>query len=231
MQLKQKEKKQRGHHDDEKDLQRGRLVEKYKSATEKLVCDQRKIVQEIKTNTPLMGLLKSKSKKIGTAAASSEEEDSAITIKKQKLNGNFIGASASAGADAALSNANAVLNPFKAVTAALAAGAVPGPAAAAAAYNGAAEAASEWMQSLSMFGLGMPPVFPGTALYRAPGPPTFAMSSNYRGFAPRARGRGRGRGMRGSHSFSYYNPKQYDNDRYEEDDGGDGYYHKSSRGR
>ncbi|XP_030245667.1 A-kinase anchor protein 17A [Drosophila navojoa] len=230
IQLKQREKKQRGHHDEEKDLQRGRLVEKYKCATEKLVCDQRKIVQEIKTNTPLMGLLKSKSKKIGTVAASSEEEDSATTIKKQKLNGNFIGANANAGADAALSNSNAVLNPFKAVTAALAAGVVPGPSAAAA-YNGAAEAASEWMKSLSMFGLGMPPVFPGTALYRAPGPSPFAMSSNYRGFASRGRGRGRGRGMRGSHSFSYYNPKQYDNDRYEDDDGGDGYYHKVSRGR
>ncbi|XP_023172925.1 A-kinase anchor protein 17A isoform X2 [Drosophila hydei] len=227
IQLKQKEKKQRGNHDEVKDLQRGRLVEKYKSATEKLVCDQRKIVQEIKSNTPLMGLLKSKLKKSGPAAVSSEEEDSTTVIKKHKLNGNIAGPSATLG-DAAQSNA--VLNPFKAVTAALAAGAVPGTAAAAA-YNGAAEAANEWMQSLSMFGLGMPTVFPGTAIYRAPGPPPFAMSSNYRGFAPRARGRGRGRGMRGNHSFSYYNPKQYDTDRYEEDDGDDGYYQKASRGR
>lgn len=222
MQLKQKEKSRRAHHDESKDLQRGRLVEKYKSATEKLVCDQRKIVQEIKNNTPLLGLLKSKSKKSGPIAASSEEDDTLSTSnKKQKLNGNITESNVPA---TAAPSASAVINPFKAVTAALAAGAVPGTA-----YS--AEAASELMQSLSMFGYGMPPVFPGAALYRAPGPPPFPVSSNYRGFAPRPRGRGRGRGMRGNrsgydvHSSSYYNPKHYD------DDEGNGYYHKSSRGR
>ncbi|KAL7729563.1 hypothetical protein ACLKA6_007850 [Drosophila palustris] len=231
IQLKQKEKSHRAHHDESKDLQRGRLVEKYKSATEKLVCDQRKIVQDIKSNTPLMGLLKSKSKKSGAMAGSSEEDDTLSTSnnKKHKLNGNLAESSGPATGGASSANADAVLNPFKAVTAALAAGAVPGTAAAAA-------SASEWMQSLSMFGYGMPPVFPGAALYRAPGPPPFPVSSNYRGFAPRPRGRGRGRGIRGSrtgydgHSSSYYNPKHYDADRYD-DDGGNGYHHKSSRGR
>jgi len=202
------------------------LVEKYKSATEKLVCEQRKIVQEIKSNTPLLGLLKSKSKKSEAMAASSEEDDTLSTSnKKHKLNGNFTGSNVPAKAGAGPSaNADVVLNPFKAVTAALAAGAVPGTA-----YS--AEAASEWMQSLSMLGYGMPTVFPGAAIYRAPGPPPFPVSSNYRGFAPRPRGRGRGRGMRGNrsgydgHSSSYYNPKHYD------DDESNGYYHKSSRGR
>jgi len=235
VQLKQKEKSHRAKHDAAKDLQRGRLVEKYKSATEKLVCDQRKIVQEIKSNTPLMGLLKNKPKK----AASSEEDDTLSTSnKKHKLNGNIaessVPASGAGVAQSAKANADAVLNPFKAVTAALAAGAAVPGSAAAAAYS--AEAASEWMQSLSMFGYGMPTVFPGAALYRAPGPPPFPVSSNYRGFAPRPRGRGRGRGIRGSrsgydgHSSSYYNPKHYDNDRYDDDEG-NSYYHKSSRGR
>ncbi|XP_062124667.1 A-kinase anchor protein 17A [Drosophila sulfurigaster albostrigata] len=228
IQLKQKEKSHRGHHDDAKDVQRGRLVEKYKTATEKLVCDQRKIVQEIKSNTPLMGLLKSKSKKSGGTAASSEEEgESSAVNKKAKLNGNIVAANGNA-STAAPAVQPGVLNPFKAVTAALAAGAVPGTAAAAA-YS--AEAASEWMQSLSMFGYGMPPVFPGAALYRPPAAPPFPVSSNYRGFAPRPRGRGRGRGRGGragydGHSSSYYNPNHYDGD-----EGDDGYYHKSSRGR
>ncbi|XP_064553511.1 A-kinase anchor protein 17A isoform X1 [Drosophila montana] len=236
IQLKQKRKSYSAQHDEAKDLQRGRLVEKYKSATEKLVCDQRKIVQEIKTNTPLMGLLKSKSKKSSSTAAASSEEEGTIGNKRHKVNGKVVDASvpAAVAAQTASANANVVINPFKAVTAALAAGAVPGTAAAAA-YN--AEAASEWMQSLSMFGYGMPTVFPGAALYRAPGPPPFPVSSNYRGFAPRPRGRGRGRGMRGSrlgydsHSSSYYNPKHYDGDCYDEVDGDDNYYHKSSRGR
>ncbi|EDV93755.1 A-kinase anchor protein 17A [Drosophila grimshawi] len=232
IQLKQKEKSQRVKHDEAKDLQRKRLVEKYKTATEKLVCDQRKIVHEIKTNTPLMGLLKSKSTKStgagAGAAASSEDEDNSMSgRRKHKLNGNIADANANPA-----TAAQAALNPFKAVTAALAAGAVPGTAAA---YS--AEAANEWMQSLSMFGYGMAPVFPGAALYRPAGPPPFAVSSNYRGYAPRPRGRGRGRGMRGSrigydgHSSSYYNPKHYDNGRYDDDEGNDGYYHKSSRGR
>lgn len=227
-QLKQKEKSHRGHHEDVKDVQRGRLVEKYKTATEKLVCDQRKIVQEIKSNTPLLGLLKNKSKKIG---GTSSDEDETSSGKKSKLNGNLAAAATAAGAAPSVATDNAVLNPFKAVTAALAAGAVPA-AAAAAAYG--AEAANEWMQSLSMFGYGMPGVFPGAtaALYRPPGPPPFAVSANYRGFAPFPRGRGRGRGRGGRPGYdSYYNPKHYDNDRYDDEDGSNGYYHKSSRGR
>lgn len=224
-QLKQKAKSHRGHQEDVKDAQRGRLVEKYKSATEKLVCDQRKIVQEIKSNTPLLGLLKSKSKKIGGA---SSDEDETTSGKKPKLNGNLPAGATASGAAPPVATDNAVLNPFKAVTAALAAGAVP----AAAAYG--AEAANEWMQSLSMFGYGMPAVFPGAtaALYRPPGPPPFAVSANYRGFAPFPRGRGRGRGRGGRPGYdSYYNPKHYDNDRYDDEDGKNGYYHKSSRGR
>jgi len=144
--------------------------------------------------------------------ASSDDEVAAS--KRHKL-GNGIANSA------AVADANSALNPLKAV-AAMAAGAVPG----AAPYS--AEAASEWMQSLSMFGYGLPGVFPG-ALYRPPAP--FPVSSNYRGFAPRPRGRGRGRGIgiRGGRSGydSYYNSKH---DRYD-DEGDNGYYHKSSRGR
>lgn len=204
-------------------------MEKYKSATEKLVCDQRKIVQEIKSNTPLLGLLKNKSKKVG-GGSSDEEETLGSTGKKPKLNGNLTGATTS-GATPPSATDNAALNPFKAVTAALAAGAVPA-AAAAAAYG--AEAANEWMQSLSMFGYGMPGVFPGpaAALYRPHGPPPFAVSANYRGFAPFPRGRGRGRGRGGRSGYdSYYNPKHYDNDRYDDEEGDNGYYHRSSRGR
>ncbi|XP_030375763.1 A-kinase anchor protein 17A isoform X2 [Scaptodrosophila lebanonensis] len=226
------------HHDDSKDLQRGRLVEKYKTATEKLVCDQRKIVQEIKSKTPLMGLLKSKTRKSNANNSSSDDEDAEDTTKKHKIKNGTSNSNAGEQANVAgigavppvpAAAAQQVLNPFKAV-AALAAGAVP--AAATAAYT--AEAANEWMQSLSMFGYGMPGVFPG-ALYRPPLP--FPVSSNYRGFAPRARGRGRGRGSRGGrggydgHSSSYYNPRHYDGDRYDDDEGGDSYYHRSNRNR
>ncbi|XP_017847721.1 A-kinase anchor protein 17A isoform X2 [Drosophila busckii] len=222
IQLKQKQKSHRARQDDVKDLQRGRLVEKYKTATEKLVCDQRKIVQEIKSNTPLMGLLKGNMKK-GTAAGPSSDDELA---GRQRPNGAHSDNVPLPAASVAAGAPNAAMNPFKAVTAALAAGAVPATAA----------AANEWMQSLSMFGYGMPPVFPGAALYRAAAPPPFAVSSNYRGFAPRPRGRGRGRGGRGSrsgydgYSSSYYNPKHYEGDRYG-DEADDGYYHKSSRGR
>ncbi|XP_017008382.2 A-kinase anchor protein 17A isoform X2 [Drosophila takahashii] len=211
IQLKQKDKNRRAKQDEVKDIQRGRLVEKYKAATEKLVCDQRKIVQDIKSNTPLMGLLKSKSKK-SSAPMDASSDDEVAASKRHKL-GNGITDSATA------TDVNAALNPLKAVAAMAA---VPG----AGAYS--AEAASEWMQSLSMFGYGLPGVFPG-ALYRPPAP--FPVSSNYRGFAPRPRGRGRGRGigMRGGRSGydSYYNSKH---DRYD-DDGDNGYYHKPSRGR
>ncbi|KAH8315236.1 hypothetical protein KR074_006644 [Drosophila pseudoananassae] len=216
IQSKQKDKKNRAKHDDAKDIQRERLVEKYKAATEKLVCDQRKIVQDIKSNTPLMGLLKSKTKK-STVDASSDDE-TAARKKHKSTNGESNGPAAisSFGDDH-----SSALNPLKAV-AAIAAGAVPGTA------NYSAEAASEWMKSLQMFGYGLPGVFPG-ALYRPPAP--FPVSSNYRGFAPRPRirGRGRGSGLRGSRSGydSYYNSK---NDRYD-NDGDNGYYHKSSRGR
>ncbi|XP_033166974.1 A-kinase anchor protein 17A isoform X1 [Drosophila mauritiana] len=213
IQLKQRDKNRRAKQDDDKDIQRGRLVEKYKAATEKLVCDQRKIVQEIKSNTPLLGLLKSKSKK-SAAPADASSEDEAASSKRHKL-GNGVTESAAPG------DVNSALNPLNAV-AAMAAGAVPGPGV----YN--AKVASEWMQSLSMFGYGLPGVFPG-ALYRPPAP--FPVSSNYRGFAPRPRGRGRGRGIgiRGSRSGydSYYNSKH---DRYD-DENENGYYHKSSRGR
>lgn len=217
MQFKQKDKKNRAKHDDAKDIQRERLVEKYKAATEKLVCDQRKIVQDIKSNTPLMGLLKSKAKK-STAAEASSDDDAAVSKKHKATNGVSNGPSAR---PSLANDPNAAMNPFKAV-AAMAAGAVPGTAN----YN--AEAASEWMKSLQMFGYGLPGVFPG-ALYRPPAP--FPVSSNYRGYAPRPRIRGRGRGssLRGSRSGydSYYNPKH---DRYD-DEGDNGYYHKSSRGR
>ncbi|KPU80470.1 uncharacterized protein Dana_GF18655, isoform C [Drosophila ananassae] len=217
IQFKQKDKKNRAKHDDAKDIQRERLVEKYKAATEKLVCDQRKIVQDIKSNTPLLGLLKSKSKK-STAADASSDDDAAASKKHKATNGESNGPAARA---SLADDPNSALNPFKAV-AAMAAGAVPGTAN----YN--AEAASEWMKSLQMFGYGLPGVFPG-ALYRPPAP--FPVSSNYRGFAPRPRlrGRGRGSGLRGSRSGydSYYNPKH---DRYD-DEGDNGYYHKSSRGR
>ncbi|EDW54999.1 GM10601 [Drosophila sechellia] len=212
-QLKQRDKNRRAKQDDDKDIQRGLLVEKYKAATEKLVCDQRKIVQEIKSNTPLLGLLKSKSKK-SAAPADASSDDEAAGSKRHKL-GNGVTESAAPG------DVNSALNPLNAV-AAMAAGAVPGPGG----YN--AKVASEWMQSLSMFGYGLPGVFPG-ALYRPPAP--FPVSSNYRGFAPRPRGRGRGRGIgiRGSRSGydSYYNSKH---DRYD-DENENGYYHKSSRGR
>ncbi|XP_017082179.1 A-kinase anchor protein 17A isoform X2 [Drosophila eugracilis] len=195
IQLKQKNKNHRAKHDEVKDIQRERLVEKYKAATEKLVCDQRKIVQDIKSNTPLMGLLKSKSKKSVAPTDASSDDESAAS-KRHKL-GNGVADTASSG------DVNSALNPLKA-------------------------AASEWMQSLSMFGYGLPGVFPG-ALYRPAAP--FPVSSNYRGFAPRSRGRGRGRGIgiRGSRSGydSYYNSKH---DRYGEE-GDNGYYHKSSRGR
>lgn len=208
----------RAKQDEAKDIQRGRLVEKYKAATEKLVCDQRKIVQEIKSNTPLMGLLKNKSRKSSVPLdASSDEEAMAATSKKHKSGNGVTGAVGPLAGDL---NGD-TLNPLKAV-AAIAAGAVPGGAGA---YS--AEAATEWMQSLSMFGYGMPGVFPG-ALYRPP--PPFPVSSNYRGFAPRPRGRGRGRGsgIRGSRNRfdSYY---AY-NDRYDDEEE-NGYYHKSSRGR
>ncbi|XP_043651768.1 A-kinase anchor protein 17A isoform X2 [Drosophila teissieri] len=213
IQLKQQDKSRRAKQDEDKDIQRGRLVEKYKAATEKLICDQRKIVQEIKSNTPLIGLLKSKSKKT-TAPVDASSEDEAAASKRHKV-GNGVTESAAPG------DVNSALNPLKAV-AAMAAGAVPG----AGGYS--AEAASEWMQSLSMFGYGLPGVFPG-GLYRPPAP--FPVLSNYRGFAPRPRGRGRGRGigMRGSRSGydSYYNSKH---DRYD-DEGDNGYYQKSSRGR
>ncbi|XP_032578193.1 A-kinase anchor protein 17A isoform X2 [Drosophila sechellia] len=213
IQLKQRDKNRRAKQDDDKDIQRGLLVEKYKAATEKLVCDQRKIVQEIKSNTPLLGLLKSKSKK-SAAPADASSDDEAAGSKRHKL-GNGVTESAAPG------DVNSALNPLNAV-AAMAAGAVPGPGG----YN--AKVASEWMQSLSMFGYGLPGVFPG-ALYRPPAP--FPVSSNYRGFAPRPRGRGRGRGIgiRGSRSGydSYYNSKH---DRYD-DENENGYYHKSSRGR
>ncbi|XP_037728980.1 A-kinase anchor protein 17A isoform X1 [Drosophila subpulchrella] len=213
IQLKQKDKNRRAKQDEVKDIQRGRLVAKYKAATEKLVCDQRKIVQDIKSNTPLLGLLKSKSKK-SAAPMDASSDDEVAASKRHKLGNGVADSAAAAGA-------NSALNPLKAV-AAMAAGAVPG----AAPYS--AEAASEWMQSLSMFGYGLPGVFPG-ALYRPPAP--FPVSSNYRGFAPRPRGRGRGRGIgiRGGRSGydSYYNSKH---DRYD-DEGDNGYYHKSSRGR
>ncbi|XP_022217853.2 A-kinase anchor protein 17A [Drosophila obscura] len=224
IQLKQKDKPRRARQDEAKDIQRGRLVEKYKAATEKLVCEQRKIVQEIKSNTPLMGLLKSKSKKNSAADCSSDDENARAASKRLKANG--LATAAAPGAVDSLSNAaSAALNPFKPATA-MSVGAVPGQAA----YN--AEAASEWMQSLSMFGYGLPGVFPG-ALYRPAAP--FPVSSNYRGFAPRPRGRGRGRGagFRGGRSgyegsSSYYNPKH---DRYGDEDNDNGYHHKSSRGR
>ncbi|XP_070142521.1 A-kinase anchor protein 17A isoform X3 [Drosophila kikkawai] len=214
IQLKQKDKNRRAKQDDAKDIQRGRLVEKYKAATEKLVCDQRKIVQDIKSNTPLMGLLKSKSKKSSAPLDASSDEDAASTKRHKASNGVT-------GSKRSEDPKTETLNPLKAV-AAIAAGAVPGGAGA---YS--AEAASEWMQSLSMFGYGMPGVFPG-ALYRPPAP--FPVSSNYRGFAPRMRGRGRGRGtgIRGSRKRfdSYYSY----NDRYTDEED-NGYHHKSTRGR
>ncbi|BFF91601.1 A-kinase anchor protein 17A [Drosophila madeirensis] len=222
IQLKQTDKPRRARQDEAKDIQRGRLVEKYKAATEKLVSEQRKIVQEIKTNTPLMGLLKSKAKKNSAADCSSDDENARAASKRQKANG-LVTAAAAPGASDSL--ANAALNPFK-PAAGMPVGAVPVQAA----YN--AEAASEWMQSLSMFGYGLPGVFPG-ALYRPAAP--FPVSSNYRGFAPRPRirGRGRGAGFRGGRSgyegsSSYYNPKH---DRYGDDDNDNSYHHKSSRGR
>ncbi|XP_052835567.1 A-kinase anchor protein 17A isoform X2 [Drosophila gunungcola] len=215
IQLKQKDKNRRAMQDEVKDIQRGRLVEKYKAATEKLVCDQRKIVQDIKSNTPLMGLLKSKSKNSAVPMDASSDDDGSAS-KRHKMGNGTVDSKAAIPGDG-----HPTLNPLKAV-AAMAAGAVPG----AGPYS--AEAASEWMQSLSMFGYGLPGVFPG-ALYRPPAP--FPVSSNYRGFAPRPRGRGRGRGMgiRGSRSGydSYYNSKH---DRYG-DEGDNGYYHRSSRGR
>ncbi|XP_016989106.1 A-kinase anchor protein 17A isoform X2 [Drosophila rhopaloa] len=215
IQMKQKDKNRRAKQDEVKDIQRGRLVEKYKAATEKLVCDQRKIVQDIKSNTPLMGLLKSKSKN-STAPTDASSDDDGMASKRHKMGNGLADSTAAKSGDG-----NSTLNPLKAV-AAMAAGAVPG----AGPYS--AEAASEWMQSLSMFGYGLPGVFPG-ALYRPPAP--FPVSSNYRGFAPRPRGRGRGRGIgiRGSRSGydSYYNSKH---DRYD-DEGDNSYYHKSSRGR
>ncbi|XP_020813119.1 A-kinase anchor protein 17A isoform X1 [Drosophila serrata] len=216
IQLKQKDKSRRAKQDEAKDIQRGRLVEKYKAATEKLVCDQRKIVQDIKSNTPLMGLLKSKSKKSSAPLDASSDEDSVATSSKRHKTSN--GVEGTKQSEDAKAN---TLNPLKAV-AAIAAGAVPGGPGA---YS--ADAANEWMQSLSMFGYGMPGVFPG-ALYRPQAP--FPVPSIYRGFAPRIRGRGRGRGsgIRGSRKRfdSYYSY----NDRYTDEED-NGYYHRSSRGR
>lgn len=160
-----------------------------------------------------MGLLKSKSKKSAVPVDASSEDEAAAS-KRHKM-GNGVTESAPPG------DVNSALNPLNAV-AAMAAGAVPGPGG----YS--AKVASEWMQSLSMFGYGLPGVFTG-ALYRPPAP--FPVSSNYRGFAPRPRGRGRGRGIgiRGSRSGydTYYNTKH---DRYD-DENENGYYHRSSRGR
>lgn len=192
-------------------MQRERLVEKYKKATENLLNEQRQKVEEIKNKTPLLGLLKVKKPKHHSAASSDEEDK-----KPKLLTGDGVNPLA------------ASINPFKGLTpfpnlAAAAAAGTPG-------YN--SEAASEWMKTLSMFPY-VPPVFPGMqAMYRAP--PPFPVSANYRGTNPRPirpRGRGRGRGGRGGYdgqSSSHYHYKNYDDD-YEGDE--DGYHHKSSRSR
>ncbi|KAH8288935.1 hypothetical protein KR054_012442 [Drosophila jambulina] len=216
IQLKQKDKHRRAKQDEAKDIQRGRLVEKYKAATEKLVCDQRKIVQDIKSNTPLMGLLKCKSKKSSAPLDASSDDDAVAASTKRHKTSN--GVTDTKQSDDTKAD---TLNPLKAV-AAIAAGAVPGGPGA---YS--AEVASEWMQSLSMFGYGMPGVFPG-ALYRPTAP--FPVSSNYRGFAPRIRGRGRGRGSGSRGSRKRFDSYYSYNDRYTDEDD-NGYYHKSSRAR
>ncbi|KAI9576204.1 hypothetical protein GQX74_014264 [Glossina fuscipes] len=163
----------------QKDTMRERLVEKYKTATEKLLMEQKRKVEDIRNKTPLMGLLKSKKTK-GSSEESADESDG-----KRKVNStNDAGANTST--NAAASTESQPMNPFKAV-AALATGATANP------YN--TEAASEWMKSL-MFPY-VPPMFPGMShLYR---PPAYPVSGSYRSFAPRMRmrirGRGRGRGM------------------------------------
>ncbi|KAL9872867.1 A-kinase anchor protein 17A isoform 1-T1 [Glossina fuscipes fuscipes] len=208
----------------QKDTMRERLVEKYKTATEKLLMEQKRKVEDIRNKTPLMGLLKSKKTK-GSSEESADESDG-----KRKVNStNDAGANTST--NAAASTESQPMNPFKAV-AALATGATANP------YN--TEAASEWMKSL-MFPY-VPPMFPGMShLYR---PPAYPVSGSYRSFAPRMRmrirGRGRGRGMGYDNHYPsnhYYN-KHYnhgDNERYNDDEdgggGGSSYYHYKSYAR
>lgn len=199
-----------------RDTARERLVEKYKSAKEKLLSDQQKLVEDIKNKTPLMGLLKSKNKDKDSATTS------AMAAKVTPSNETTVPALTNPAVAAV-----AAANPFKTI------------AALGANYN--TEAAAEWMKSLSMFPYGnIPALFPGlTSMYR---PPTFPVSVNYRGFAPRARGRGgrgRGRGRGGydgQSSSSHYNKYHYNHDdrdrRYDDEDDADGGRYKSySRGR
>lgn len=198
---------------------RDRLVEKYKMATEKLLTEQKKKVEEIKTKTPLMGLLKS------SRHRRSESSDVDETKVKDKpiiaQNTTTDAASVSVVPNVGLNP----LNPFKAVAALAAAG---GAASGTLPPGYPPEAASEWMKSLSMFPY-VPPVFGGmSALYR---PPTaFPVSMNYRGYVPRIRGRGRGsRGRgRGGYETSYYNnyKNNYDDEQYDEND-----YRKESYSR
>lgn len=209
--------------DMQRDNMRERLVAKYKVATEKLLSDQKQKVEDIKNNTPLMGLLKSRKTK--HSSDDSDHDNDKTKIAKQP--------NAQTAPNPTADGMNP-LNPFKNMAAMNVGN-----------YN--SEAASEWMKSLSMFPYA-PHMFPGLGMYR---PPTFPVSVNYRGFAPRmrARGRGRGRGRGGydgqsSSSSHYNNHKYYSNhddrdNRYDDEDGGggggvgggDGNYHKYSRGR
>ncbi|XP_011208323.2 A-kinase anchor protein 17A isoform X2 [Bactrocera dorsalis] len=193
---------------------RDRLVEKYKMATEKLLTEQKKKVEEIKTKTPLMGLLKSSRPR---RSESSDVDETKVKDKPIIPQSTTDAASAPAVPNVGLNP----LNPFKAVAALAAApGTLP--------TGYPPEAANEWMKSLSMFPY-VPPVFGGmSALYR---PPTaFPVSMNYRGYVPRIRGRGRGsRGRgRGGYETSYYNSykNNYDDEQYDEND-----YRKESYSR
>ncbi|XP_037948413.1 A-kinase anchor protein 17A isoform X2 [Teleopsis dalmanni] len=197
------------HFPNEENDSRERLIEKYKIATEKLLNDQRKKVEDIKSKTPLSGLLKMKRTK--KSVSSDDEDDTAgnenNVVKTEPVTNDMTAANVTH------------MNPFKAVAALAAASSNGSPA-----YP--PEMANEWMKSMSMFPY-VPPVFSGLpTLYR---PPSFGVSMNYRGFAPRIRGRGRGRRGRGGNYDPYYHYKRnnYEDDKYDEND----YYHKSSRNR
>ncbi|XP_055923978.1 A-kinase anchor protein 17A isoform X2 [Eupeodes corollae] len=157
---------------------RQRLVDKYKSATEKLLDEQKRKVESEKIQTGLLGLLKSRKsdKGEGGSANGNAKENGKKRRKSQRASSN---SSSSSSEDEPKkkhevnSRGDQVFNPFKDV------------------YT--PEAAAELMK-MSMLSYG---VFPGMPVYR-PFAPTHAM----RGYIPR----GRGGGMRGPRrgGFNYH---------------------------
>lgn len=143
---------------------RDKLVDKYKSATEKLLMKQKEKLEEIKSKTPLIRLLHKNRPETRVSDLSNESD---LNDDEELTNRNLNAMSPDTEANKELSSVNENMNPFKMSM-----------------FPYVPQVFSNMLMFRHNF---VPQVFPGMPMFR----PNYNQM-NYRGYAPRSRGRGRG---------------------------------------